>query len=62
MHRTKFINLQLDQVVYAIIASGAFKPQSTTAEDIAQEMAEYALLVKQSVLETVQRAEGQEDY
>ena len=59
---TKFINLDYAEVVCAIIASGAFKPESTTAEEIAQEMANYALLVRESLLEAVQEHQRQSDY
>ena len=44
MFRTKFINLEPEKIVYSIIGSGAFKPQSASPEDIAEEMANYAML------------------
>jgi|JI102314A2RNA_FD_contig_31_2217454_length_244_multi_1_in_0_out_0_1 hypothetical protein len=61
MFRTKFINLEPEKIVYSIIGSGAFKPQSASPEDIAEEMANYAMLVKQAVLEAIQREQAQRD-
>ena len=61
MFRIKFINLDHAEIVYSIIASGAFKPQSTTPEGVAEEMANYTMLVKKAVLAAVQNEQIQND-